>query len=250
MSNVVDLSQVRENHYGRRAKISTSLKRLSRDNRKRLLGSYPYMRFWLHQLDAHYYAHFLRLHLGLRESLEQQITLAGEQFAVINQFDHHAKIFSAANYLPSDYQKSQLILADLEKLDTKLADDYHLPLQAERLISYMERASDVYSIALLGVLYMLEEQLSFAAPALLSGLRNNGVETSKACSYLHHHCGNRPSLWRFLRSLDSITDFQTQANVTIAATVTYEIHREMLAPRTFRQSVQRNVRRNEWLPLA
>ncbi|WP_026337676.1 hypothetical protein [Teredinibacter turnerae] len=245
MSNIVDLAQVRENHYGRRAKISTSLKRLSRDNRRQLLACYPYMRFWLHQLDAHYYAHFLRLHLSLRESLEQQIALAGEQFAVINQFDHHAKLFSAANYLPSDYHKSQLIRADLEKLNTAVSEDYLLPLQAERLISYMARASDVYSIALLGVLYMLDEQLSFAAPALLRGLHSKGVDTSEACTYLRHHCGNRSSLWRFLRSLDSITDFQTQANVTIAATVTYEMHREMLAPRRFRQSVQRNTQRDE-----
>ena len=36
-------------------------------------------------------------------------------------------------------------------------------------------------------------------------------------------------------ALDSITDFQTQANVVIAATLSFELHRELLLPKDIRR---------------
>jgi len=155
MGQVINLDQVRQDQYGKRAKISVSLKRLARENRKQLVNSYPYIKFWLTDISLQHYQYFLKQQLAIRNLLESRILATGEQFNVTNQFTNHHKHFKVVDYLPSIFQKSNLIKNDLTALGVNLEDTLfeHKFSASEAelpLFKYIERTADVYSVALLG----------------------------------------------------------------------------------------------------
>ncbi|TVZ39686.1 hypothetical protein P886_4093 [Alteromonadaceae bacterium 2753L.S.0a.02] len=235
MGNVIDLGQVREQQQRKQAKISVSLKRIARQNRLEILQSYPFIKFWLSDVKAEHYIFGLHLHLALRKELETQFKTLGASFNVVNQFNDEHKQFDIQQYVSPNHYKTQLIKRDLAELHAFLPDNFELPSKAKELIAYMRRASEVYSVALLGVLFMLEENLCYGGMHLVSALQKNGVSPKHNFRYLKSFSDSKSDLWKFRETLDSISDFQTQANVVIAATISYDMHRELLNPRYFRQ---------------
>lgn len=107
-----------------------------------------------------------------------------------------------------------------------------LPEKAEELIRYMKRVEEVYSVALLGILYMLEESAVYVGPRIALALDQKLELNGKATRYLRGQQGQKTHLWQFRKSLDYITDFQTQANVVIASTIAYRLYRELIDPRS------------------
>lgn len=237
MGQVIDLGKAREDLYGKPAQISISLKRLARENRRELLRSYSYIRFWLSNIELRHYVHLLQLHLALREQIEANFKVMGERFEVVNQFDDHQKSFGLSDFVLPENFRAELIRKDLTAMGIDLT--YSLPVTGKlhELIAYINRAAEVYSVSQLGILFMLEENIASAGPRLAAVVRENCIIDSRCLNYLNSFDNNRSELWRYCSSLDAITDFQTQANVVIAATITYELHRELLNPRDIRRNL-------------
>lgn len=237
MTNIVSLADVREQQFGKPARVSVSLKRLSRENRGLVLRAVPYTAFWLQTLQANHYRFFLQLQYVLRTEIEGLIDAVGAQFVVHNQFKPEPKLIDAAHYLPATLSKAPLIESDLNALCDKPATrPQTLPAAAERMIAYIRRSNDVYSAALLGILYALDEGLSRAAPRIAEGLSVRHAVPQNALRFLTSYAGSTADLWQFRNRLDGITDFQTQANIVIAATATLDMQRELFSPRSFRQN--------------
>ncbi|WP_317932304.1 hypothetical protein [Halioxenophilus sp. WMMB6] len=238
MGQVIDLVQAREALYGKPARISVSLKRLARENRRELSRSFPYMRFWLMTLSPAEYGHFLRLHLTLRETLESHFQALGGRFDVVNLLLDEHKKFALADYLSPANHKANLIRRDLAALGLPTTLTGPTNVKLSELITYIKRTAQVYSVALLGVVYMLEQNLASAGEVIAANLRQNHGLPDSALNYLTAFHGRKRELWQFSQALDTITDFQTQANVVIAATITYELHRELLDPHCMRRSLE------------
>ena len=247
MGQVIDFKQAREEHYGKPAKISISLKRLARDNRREIIASFPYVRFWTSDITKEQYAYFLYLHWVVRKELEAELKNVGENFNVVNLFNNQQKSFLVDRYeLPISHH-TDLIAQDLHKLGVTPQKVYKIDVKVTELIAYIHRTAKVYSLALLGVWYMLEDNLCNFGPQLAnslteqqkySTLKDNGHIPESAFSYLNTYKNRRPRLWQFRQSLDDIVDFQSQANVIIAATITYQIYRDLLDPRALRKGAR------------
>lgn len=238
MGQVIDLGAARERTHGKHAKISVSLKRLARENRHELLCSYPHVRFWFGQVEREHYIHFLRLHLALRTALESNFSLIGEHFVVENIFDKKSKRFSVSDYLLPGSYKSDLIRKDLIALSESPEKAFQHPVKLDEFLGYIQRTADAYSISLLGILFVLEDNLASAGSQLANTLVQNKAANNFSLNYLSSFATCKSKLWQFTQALDVISDFQTQANIVIAATLSYEMHRDLLLPRDIRRWAQ------------
>lgn len=235
MGQVIDLGAAREKSQGKHAKISTSLKRLARENRHELFRSYPHIRFWLGDIQRQHYVHFLRLHLALHEALESRLTGLGDHFVIENTLDKKRKQFSISDYVSPSSYKSNLIRKDLIALNESPSDGFVQPAKLDEILGYIQRTSDAYSISLLGTLFVLEDNLACAGNPLADTLVRNGAANNFSLNYLSTYTHGKSDLWQFVQALDGISDFQTQANVVIAATLSYEMHRELILPKNIRR---------------
>jgi len=218
----------------RRARISVGLRNLSRSCRKEMLVSSGYESLRRGALTAEQYAQLLRAHYDIRRSIETLLDSVGETFTVTNISTGEVKRFEVACYLNAHRCKSTLLLDDIFTLtgrETICAAN--LPKVGE-LICYMGRVRDVYSIALLGALYVFEEGVTYAGPRLAAALDRQLGLSGRATSYLRGAPDQKKDFWRFRRSLDSISDFQTQVNIVTAGTITYGIYRELMDPHSLR----------------
>lgn len=235
MGQVIDLGEARDRAQSKHAKISVSLKRLARENRQELLGSHPHVRFWFNSVQREHYVHLLRLHLALREAIEANLKFLGDHFVVDNLFDKQRKVFNIAQFVAPCSYKSELIRKDLAALNESPHQDFEHPPKLKEFLGYIKRTSDAYSISLLGTLFVLEDNLASAGNQLATTLVNNQAANNFSLNYLSAFADSKEALWQFTQALDSITDFQTQANVVIAATLSFELHRELLLPKDIRR---------------
>ncbi len=235
MGQVIDLGEARDRAQSKHAKISVSLKRLARENRQELLSSHPHMRFWFEQVEREHYIHLLRLHLALREAIEANLKYLGDNFVVENLVDKQRKIFSIAEFVAPCSYKSELIRNDLAALNESPTGDFQHPPKLKEFLGYIKRTSNAYSISLLGTLYVLEDNLASAGNQLAITLVNNRAANNFSLNYLSAFAESKETLWQFTQALDSISDFQTQANVVIAATLSFELHRDLLRPKDIRR---------------
>lgn len=243
MGQLVNLAEVREDKFGKRAKISVSLRRLARVNRRGLTASHSVMRFWLGSAQPQHVIQLLQQHWCIREALETKFRALGPAFNVVNQYDGSQKQFATVDHLPAHIFKADLIQQDLQRLGAEVNIHSQLQLidnnhKLKELLDYIERASEVYSVALLGVLYMLEDNLCSFGPLIERALGDSLQQTG--LQYLTAYQNKRPLLWQLRQSIDDITDFQSQANVVIAATITFDLHRELLDPKHFRRCSNRH----------
>ncbi|GAB1259085.1 hypothetical protein NBRC116494_35870 [Aurantivibrio plasticivorans] len=242
MSKVIELNLHRGEESEKRARISVSLRNVSRDCRREILSSYSYNALWLGQLTLKQYAELLYSHLRIRRHLESLFESLDGTFNVVNLFNLEEKAFDVSQYVTQQRLKSTLLERDIECLAKShgVRCDV-LPEKAAELINYMNRVHEVYSVALLGVLYMLEESIIYAGPRIGKALDKHLSLHSEATSYLDGHDNQKQTLWEFRKSLDLISDFQTQANIVIAATLSYRIYQDLLDPKASRLRHSRAV---------
>lgn len=229
-NEIIDIKVAREKHTGKRARISASLRNLSRQCRREILNSHGYHAYWLGEISKEQYARLLHIHYHLRKSIEELFDSLDGTFAVVNLFTDEQKFFVVKKYVTDKRLKSSLLHDDI--IDLMGTNDWNEPLPAkcQELIDYMQRVKKVYSVALLGVLYMLEETVTYAGPRIANVLDNRLALKGKATRYLRGNIDQKNDLWEFRRALDLITDFQTQANIVVASTITYRMYRDLLDP--------------------
>lgn len=179
-------------------------------------------------MNAEQYARLLHLHYFLRKTLEDHIKDISPTFYVVNRFNKSLKQYSVDKFVSESSFKSETLLSDYIALcgtDEMLAP---LPDKALEMAKYIARAREVYSVSLLGILYMLEETVTYAGPHIAQALEHHLKLKGRAQSYLRGTAHQKADLWAFRRALDTIGDFQTSANIVIASTLTYEMYRDLL----------------------
>ena len=165
---------------------------------------------------------------GNRKSLFDDL---GGISRVCDVISNEQKEFDLNRYVTERRSKSAQLQRDIEELESVLGVRCtKMPEKAQEIIDYMTRAHQVYSTALLGVLYMLEETVIYAGPGIAKVLDHHLKLNGKATHYLRGSSEQKADLWEFRKSLDLITDFQTQANIVIASSITYRMYRELLDP--------------------
>ena len=229
--DVIDFREAKEQKEGRKAKISVSLRNVSRACRKEILRTYSYHAFWLGGVSKEQYAELLYAHLRMRQVLESLFDDLGGISRVCDVISNEQKVFDLNRYVTERRTKSAQLIRDIEELESVLdVRCTKLPDKAQEIIDYMNRAHQVYSTALLGILYMLEETVIYAGPGIAKVLDHHLKLNGKATHYLRGSSEQKADLWEFRKSLDLITDFQTQANIVIASSITYRMYRELLDP--------------------
>jgi len=226
-NNFVD-QQAGQAHTKRPARISVGLRNVSRTCRREILRSFSYHELRSGAISRERYARFLHTHLAIRRELETLLASHQGTFRVLNIFEEgEEKLFSANHYVTPERRRSVQLQADLLELTGAASFDEPLPAKAAELIDYMGKVSKVYSAALLGVLYMLEETAILGGPGIAGSLDVTLGLGGGAQRYLGTP-GRKADLWRFRRSLDLITDPQTQINIVTAGTVTYQLYQDLL----------------------
>lgn len=99
MSDVIDISEFRAKSDVKRARISVSLRNVSRECRRDILGSYAYHSLISGQLPAKKYARLLYANLKIRESLEAMFDAQEGTFHVVNMDNNEQKFLMLANML-------------------------------------------------------------------------------------------------------------------------------------------------------
>ena len=230
-AEVIDFDQAKAQRTSRPPRISVGLRNVSRECRKEILRTHSYHAFWLGGVSKEQYAELLFAHLKLRQHLESLFHAQGGTFHVSDILSHEHKSFDVDKYVTSRRQKSAQLQQDIDELESLLGVRCDsLPAQARELIQYMDRVEKVYSAALLGILYMLEETVIYAGPGIARVLDQHLQLGGRATHYLRGSSQQKADLWEFRKSLDLITDFQTQANIIIASSITYRIYRDLLDP--------------------
>lgn len=230
-AEVIDFGKAKAEKKGRPPRISVSLRNVSRDCRKEILRTHSYHAFWLGGVSKEQYVELLYAHLKLRQHLESLFDSLGGTFHVSDILSNEHKAFDVDKYVTSRRHKSAQLQRDIEELESLLGVRCDtLPAKAQELIHYMDRVNKVYSAALLGILYMLEETVIYAGPGIAKVLDEHLQLNGKATHYLRGSSQQKADLWEFRKSLDLITDFQTQANIVIASSITYRMYRDLLDP--------------------
>lgn len=229
--DVVDFQEAKDQKEGRKAKISVSLRNVSRSCRKEILRTHSYHAFWLGGVSEKQYAELLYAHYCIRQTLESLFDDLGGISKVCDVISNEQKVFDLKRYVTDKRSKSKQLQQDIEELESRLGVHCSkLPDKAQEIIDYMTRVHQVYSTALLGILYMLEETVIYAGPGIAKVLDQHLNLDGRATGYLRGSSEQKADLWEFRKSLDLITDFQTQANIVIASTITYRMYRELLDP--------------------
>lgn len=225
---VVDIDVARRSRQQGVARISRGLRNLSRERRREMLSSRGYSALCSEPVTAEQYAGILRAHYAVRKTLEELLESLGGVFQVKNISTGEEKLFAVHKYATASRARSSQLYNDIVALTGFASSNEPLPSKAQELIDYMARVKVVYSAGLLGVLYMLEETVAYAGPRIADNLDRQLRLSGKATRYLRGSGRQKADLWEFRRSLDLITDFQTQVNVVAASTITYGMYRDLL----------------------
>jgi heme oxygenase len=227
--NVLDLSRLLCGENSETAqRISVSIRKVSRQCRDEILSSHGYSSLWLGDLTVARYVQLLRAHYVVRQALEAHFDSLSGVFAVTNHATQEQKLFRAEKYVTERRRRAQALREDLEDLVGPKVHAEPVPPMAFELIKYMQRVKEVYSAGLLGVLYMLEESLTFAGPRILRNVQRQLPRN--ATRYLSGALDQKADLWQFRKSLDLIADYQTQVNIVTAANLSYGLYRNLLDP--------------------
>lgn len=229
----ISVEIVPENVGGRRARISVSLRRLSRESRKELLKSDVYRTLRLGAISREQYAGMLQAQYELRKSLEDLFESMDGHCSVVNQVTGEEIAFNLTKYLTPERSKSDLLFKDIVDLTGKEPKRESESQVTTQLINYISRVKNIYGVALLGVLYMLEETITYAGPQIAAALDRNLELNGKGTRYLRGAPRQKADLWNFRKSLDLIADLQTQVNVVTASTITYGMYKYVLNPQWF-----------------
>jgi heme oxygenase len=213
---------------GTRARISVGLRNLSRECRREILSSHAYRSLRLGAITRDGYVLLLRANYDIRRTLEELLASLGGASRVENLLTDETKTFSLQRYVTGRRCRSHLLRDDLVDLTGEPPDDSACSAVATPITEYMTRVRDVYSIALLGVLYMLEETVVYAGPRIAHALTATLGLAGKGTRYLRGMPHQRADFRDFRRSLDLITDIQTQVNIVVASSITYGMYRELL----------------------
>ncbi len=221
------------------ARISVGLRNLSRECRREILSSHAYrsLRFGAITRDA--YVLLLRANYDIRRTLEELLASLGGRSTVENLLNDETKTFSLHRYVTGPRCRSHLLRDDIVDLTGEPPDDSVCSAVATPITEYMTRVRDVYSVALLGVLYMLEETVVYAGPRAAQALTATLGLAGKGTRYLRGLPRQRADFLEFRRSLDLITDLQTQVNIVVASSITYGMYRDLLnavEPRAIRSA--------------
>ncbi len=227
---VAESESVDRVHGEAKARVSKALRNASREARNDILNSYGYHVLWLGQATREQYVSQLYANWAIRQALEGFFDSLDGEFRVRNLANNEEKIFAVRKYVTSARRKAHLLEADLREL-TGVPPKQPLPLKAKEIIDYMTRVNSVYSAGLLGVLYVLEETVAYAGPLIATNLDRELKLGGKATLYLRDGGERKQDLWEFRRSLDLITDFQTQVNIVTAASIAYSMYRDLIDPR-------------------
>lgn len=226
MNKIVDLQAIRAQQRPSRARVSVSLRNLSRRYRREIIRSWSFECLQGARLSREEYTLLLQCHHAIRQSLAVACASNNGTFKGVDLFTQEEKFLDVARFVTPARNRVSALHSDLNDMVEPVAEQ--APQQAEALVAYIERANEVYPAALLGVLYMLEETLTYAGPAIANSLDDGLALEGKAQQYIRACLGNKADLWRFRKSLDGVEDFQTQANIVIASTITYGLYRDML----------------------
>lgn len=227
-----DLTIDTDSQAAKRERISVSLRNLSRECRKEILSSHSYYEYWFGEVTKEQYIQLLQTNFYLRETIEELFDSLNGTFNMKNEFMDEEKVFEVNRYVTAKRSKSSVIDKDIVNLIGARKIDRRVPEKAKELIRYMHRVKEVYSVALLGILYMLEETVIYAGPVIARALDRRLELGGKSTEYLRGSPNQKADLWEFRRSLDLITDFQTQVNIVIASTMAYRMYQELIDPRS------------------
>lgn len=237
MNDVIDLDAFRRSQQIDKNRISVNLRNVSRQCRKEILSSNSYHSYLNGDISRGQYIDLLHTHLGLREHLESLFKMQGQTFNVINLISNEQKAYDLNQYVTHQRSRSHMLQQDIIELNGHIKEDLQLPEKALELINYMNRVEKLYSVALLGILYMLEETVTYAGPKIARAINSQRSLDGKGLQYLTQV--DKRDLWSFRKTLDYITDFQSQANIVIASAFTYRMYRDLLDPRALRLNRKR-----------
>jgi hypothetical protein len=221
---------------GTHARISVGLRNLSRECRREILSSHAYRSLRLGALTRDRYVLLLKANYDIRRTLEELLASLGGASTVENLLTDETKTFSLRRYVTEGRCRSHLLRDDIVDLTGAPPDDSVCSAVAMPITEYMTRVRDVYSVALLGVLYMLEETVVYAGPPIAQALTATLGLAGQATRYLRGMPRQREDFREFRGSLDLIRDLQTQVNIVVASRITYGMYRDLLnvvEPRAF-----------------
>src|SRR5262245_63783354 len=115
-SNVVELSAVRKARETREARISVSLRNLSRACRKEILVSGGYQSLRGGMVTAEQYERMLEMHYGIRAHLEKLLESVGGTFSVSNAATNERKQFELRSFGVHELNRSADLATDLYEL--------------------------------------------------------------------------------------------------------------------------------------
>lgn len=213
-----------------RGSIADSLRYSSRKHRHEILSSHGYYALWLGEISLERYIQLLASHYSIRIAIEKAFDEIHDSFTVENQFFDDKSHYTKSAFPIVEVNKSKDLLADLLDISDVNVDEANILPKAKQFIEYIEKVKGQCDLALLGILYTLEETQVYAGPLIGNALNQKLNLNGKAIRYLAGKNCSKPDLWAFRKQLNSITDFQAQANVVIASTLSYRIYRDLLDP--------------------
>jgi len=211
------------------AKVSRALRNTSREARNDILRSYGYHALWLGQITHEQYIGHLHANWAIRLALEATFDSLQGEFRVRNLANNEEKVFAVQKYVTPARCKAHLLADDLRELTGSLPKR-PLPPKAQELIDYIAKVNAVYSAGLLGILYVLEESVTGAGRLIAGNLDRELKLNGGSTRFLRAGGEHKRDLWKLRRSLDLITDFQTQVNIVTAASIAYGMYRDMIDP--------------------
>jgi len=210
--------------------ISAAVRRATRAYRDEIRTAHGYHALWLGAVTREQYIEQLRAHLAIRLELENLFDSLGGELRARNLANDEEKIFTVQKYFSPNRRKSQLLQSDLRELVGTVQSPHTLSLQALALMKYMKAVKNAFAPALLGILYMLEETVTCAGPAIARNLDKSLLLQGKATRYLRGLAAAKRELWELRAALDLITDYQAQVNVVTAANISYGLYRDLIDP--------------------
>ena len=210
--------------------VAGSLRHSAKKHRREILASHGYHALWLGQISRERYAELLLSHYWFRKNLEEIFNKIGASFVVENQFFDTKKVYLTEPYGVTKQIKSTDLCEDYMELVGRHPREQPLPPKAQALVDYINKIYSQYSVALLGIAHMLDETQCYAGPRIVTALNDKLKLGGKATRYLRGRGDEKRTLWSFRRSLNAITDFQTQANIVIASTFSYRKYRDFIDP--------------------
>ena len=210
-------------------KISTAIRKATREARSDILRAHGYHELWLGAITRSRYIALLNAHLAIRRAIEDMFDSTGGELRGCNLANNEEKMFVVHKYVTASRRKSHLLEADLNDLAGYSEPTIAASSQAQKLVEYMLKVKNVYAPGLLGVLYMLEESVAYMGPVIARNLDRQLVLQGKGTRYLRGE-DRKQDLWELRRSLDLISDYQTQVNVVTAANISYVLYRDLIDP--------------------